>query len=415
MKAKRSVVSFGIIWLLLLAAISTMFLLAIPSASALGCAGPLDLGGEGLYPSSLKGFVGFEKKVIGPWVKDVYVVEPGTTVSMMFGLALPYVRGNWTFLPYIWLFDVSPYDVPWLSAQYSPNSIVMTPLNDWRVNVTVTLAVAKDAPRGEYGLSFGVKYANCLLSGAQDFILRVGREKPAHVFTLSYLSSTSNGMSGVKPFSADNRLTGLLVTLAKNSSAKLKLDLYSEYPHPAYFKVQLANMSSRNGNLTTQGLTAKIMVNGTRIDTYKDEVRYTVDQHQDGVITLTVAANGDVKEGAYLILLSTEAYPAPPVFDVPPVETSEIPISVWIGKDATTAIDSVTKTTTSTLTSTTTDRSIITETSTKTIPTTITLTSTTTTTSIERLTESTGYVWAIGSTAIVIVLFVVLILKRRKT
>jgi len=412
--------------LALLVASSSIIQFNPKSASALGCGGPIGLDGTGLYPSSLKGFVGFEKKTIGPWVKDVYVIEPGTTVSMMFGLALPDFIGNWTFPPYIYLSDVSPYDVTWLSAQYSPNPVVMTPLNDWKVNVTVILDVAKDAPRGEYGISFGVKYANCLLGGAQDFILRVGREKPAHAFTLSYLSSTSNGMSEVKPFPENNRLTGLLVTLAKNSSAKLKLGLSSEYPSTTFFKVQLANMSSRNGNLTTQGLATKIMVNGTRVDTYKeidaykDEVRYTVDQHQNGTITLTVASNGDVKEGAYLMLLSTEAYPAPPVFKVLPVETFELPISIWIGKNATAAIDSVTKTMTSTITSATIILSTITETFTKTVSTTsavtmsTTLTSTTTVTSTRTIADSSIYAWAVGATVIAVVLTVVLLRKDIK-
>ncbi len=411
-------VSAAVVLLLLLAAQSVIMLSGSPPASALGCA-PISLWSEGPYRSSLKGFIGFDKETVGirHGVKDVYVIEPGTSASMTFSFTnFIELRADpgakWAIMPYLGFFDATPPDASWLSASFTPDPVLATG-NDEKVNVTVTFSVAKDAPPGEYGVEFGGRLGSAdplhCSYGSKEFILRVGREKPSHAFTL-YLSSVSGGRADVEQLTEGGRLAGLRIALEKNSFAKLTLKLSSDYPYTLYFNWQVANMSLRSASTDVQGLDTKINVTGITWD----QGRYFIGQHRSGNIMLTFTARDGVKDGDYSAYFTADAYPTPIWFTDPKIETVEIPIMIQIGTHDTVS-GTVTKTMTSTSTSTTTDRSIITETSTKTILTTIILTSTTATTSIERLTESTGYVWAIGSTAIVIVLFVVLILKRRKT
>lgn len=402
--------------------VSSVVPLGLPTSSSLGCA-PINLLSEGPYRSSLKGFVDFDKKAVGirHGVKNVYVAEPGTSASMTFGYLNPDIfhewNVNWTIKPYLGLFDANPDDAPWLSVSYSPNPVIITP-KDEKVNVTAALSIAKDAPLGEYGLLFGGKIPSedCIY-GPRDFILRVGREKPSHAFTLSYLSSISDGRAVVRQFYEGERLAALLVAIERNSSVKLNLRLSSEYPYTLFFNMWLVNISSRSRGTTVEGLETKINVTGITWD----QGRYPIGQHKAGNISLTLAAKGGVKEGAYSALFTVDAYPTPVWFEDPKIETSEIPVFIWIAKNATAIVtEAVPYTFTSTLTATSTTtviiRSTATETSTRTVPTTATstLTSIVTSTFIETVTEPLTYAWVAGAVATAVILITVLVLRKRR-
>lgn len=376
---------------MLLAAIPIMSLWEILPASAIGCA-PLSLYTEGPYQSSLQGVVSIDNETVGRSVKGVYVVEPGSSVNMTFGVVfyeLDY-QNDRLVIPHLIFYPESLLDANWLSVSYSPNPVVMKLFQE-KANVSVTLNIAEDAPRGDYGVMLSARIpggGDCGYGGGA-FILRVGLEKPVHPFTLSYLSSSSDSRASVRPVSEKGQLAALLVTLEKNSSAELNIHLSSEYPDSLYFNMQLANVSarSRNTSMTTQGLGVTMIITGI---TY-EQGRCPLNQHNSGNISIMFSTKGDVKEGAYLVPLILDAYLVPAWFNNPKIEASEVLILILVGEKTTTT-STVTKTmsTTSTITST----------------------SLSTTTSTETITDPSTYAWAIGATVIAAV-FAVVLLRRK--
>jgi hypothetical protein len=376
------------ILLVLLIPASTTHLWAIPAASALGCA-PLSLHTDGPYKSSLQGVVGLDNETVGPWIKRVYIVEPDSSVKMTFSVIfnMEGLSERRTVMPHLYFFEGTPSDISWLNVSFTPSTVILAPYQE-RTNVTVTLNISKDAPQpSEYGLSFelGIPSGGSCTYGGGDFILRIGRETPTHVFTLSYLpSSLSNSFGGARvlPIVESGQIKSLQINLVKGSSAKVNLNLSSQYPNDLFFDMGLTNSSSsppRNINVTTSEFTStEIKGLNVRMDLVGiiyDQGRYPLSQHRSGNVSFTFEANGTVKEGTYSLSLKIDAYPIPVWFNNPKIESVQIPIALQIAKNA----------------------------------------STTLTTSTETIADSSTYTWAIGATVAAVILALVLLLRRSKS
>lgn len=412
--------------IVLLVATSLVSPLGLPLASA-GCPStPFMI--DGPYRSSAKGFAGIDNRTIGSHIWDVYVIDPGASANLTFTINMDTVEPHYPWTLQMRVQPIREYDqvyVPWLSVSFSNDTVVFKqPMKS--VNVTVTLHVDENALHGDYAFTFdAVPTGGCSFPWT-SFALRVGREKPTRAFTLSYSSSTIKGQGDVRTFSAEGReggqqLQALLVALDKNSSAELRLHITSESPWVIGFKTRLENLTDRQRNMTSSELGTNISESGSGHEYYPADVLVrTLDQHQSGNSTLTLTPRKDVSEGAYTLLLVIHA---DEFFNpVRPVQTSDIPISIWVGKNNSNAISiryTVTMTTVSTSTSTVTAINTTTEMFTKTVSTTSTttltstLTSTTTAKSIERVVDFSTYAWAVTATAATIVLAIVLFLQRK--
>lgn len=412
-----------------------------PPASAIGCDPGIIFFSEAYY-SSLKGFAGLDTWQAPDGVTyELYIMEPGSTASLTFGYTASEIwpERNTTIKPTIFL-EKTPPNFPstppsWLNVSFSLEEVVLQP--DGKVNVTAALNISKDAPQGEYMLGFGGRPvyegrpSSCVYGG-RLFILRVGTQKPPHVFTLTYISSRSTDNASVTQFSEGNQLEALIVNLRRNSSVELDFMITSEYPIYMHLRPQLTDMSSRRENITILGSETFIRIDGPGWDTSGDVIY----PHTTANISLILSTKGAAEIGGYATLFVVYAYPlvGPLPEDwrkQPELETAEVPIFVSIRKNVT-SVDAVKKTatyrviSTVTVTNTTTItvRSTTKETVTKTTPTTTTstLTNTATTTlketitrtSIEKEAEPSVYAWAIGTTALAIILATVIILRKRK-
>lgn len=397
---------------------------------ALGSCAPTDyLELSGPYNSSLEGFVSY-----GSWQDssatsplNLYVVQPGSKVKMMFsisnrGFGLPAIR------PYLSL-------EPWLNITFSPPEISIPPKE--RVNVTATLEIGQNAPKGDYLLELGGQLVSnngrideCLY-GRLPFILRIGAEKPPHALTLTYHSSRIiSGNASVQSFSEADQLSGLLVNLkGRSSSIELQFKITSEYPLPMYLNVRLADAINQNLNATMPYIYTDIRINGSDYSLFQ-----VINSHNAVNLTLTLTKS-EGKGLDYPSLFIVQALHYSPARQQ--LEITQVPLFISttvdtkqndttdIGKTAIyllTNIPNVTSTSTVTETVTKTSSTITTSIITSTTTTTVNQISKTSTqleeTSIrayaERDANPLTYAWAIGATIAAVILATVLIMKRRR-
>ncbi len=205
MKVKRSILSLGIVSLLLLTEVSVLLVPKIPPAYALGCPPYTpDFVSEGPYPSSIRGFADVSNTTVGNQVIKVFTVGPGSIASfkVAYSMAPPRLwEYNIPLQPVIELDNASVIErqglLPaptWLNASSEPSTIVVNKTG--QVNVTVTLRISSNAPPGEYKLvlagwtgdPYDFKY--CPFAPLA-FILNVSPNKPATVTTTETVSTTT--------------------------------------------------------------------------------------------------------------------------------------------------------------------------------------------------------------------------------